>query len=503
MKMVRNGKVGLGKPNSKFRFRSFKNDEGGSMIVFSLFLFVLMLIVGGMAVDFMRFESRRSMMQGALDSAVLAAADLDQQGDPKTVVTDYLTKSQSGNCLSGEPGVESSSGYRKVEATCELVLDTIFLGYVGMDTLKARAASTAIEGVGEIEVSLVVDISGSMREEIPNAGGLTRIQSLRQASTSFVNTLLAPEFADKVSLSLIPYSEDVNIGPDLYGTLTTSAYSTSAGGTKTSAHTHSYCVNLPSTAFSTTAWNNSLTYTQVPHFQYNPEFNSNGNLINGITMPVCPEQSYEQIIPISQDKTKLNNAIAQFQPRAGTSIFLGLKWAVNLLDPSFRPNIDALPEGVVDAAFDGRPVDYGTTDNPSATIKYIVLMTDGQNDFSDRVKEEYYNDPNDVAHWANMNWWFFYNFRAGGGSFYNIGEFLHEDHYTPGTGDENMQNMCTAAKDEGIIIFGIAMGSTENGQTQMRACASSTGHYYETSGDELTAIFEAIAEQITDLRLTL
>ena len=68
-----------------------------------------------------------------------------------------------------------------------------------------------------------------------------------------------------------------------------------------------------------------------------------------------------------------------------------------------------------------------------------------------------------------------------------------------------MSNICKAAKDEGIIIFAVAMGEGDDiDSTAMSNCASSpSGHYFETSGDELVEIFEAIADQITDLRLTL
>ena len=148
--------------------RTFGKDEDGSVIIFTLFVLVLMLIVGGMAVDFMRFESRRSQMQGAIDAGVLAAADLDQQADPKAVVRDYLRKSQVGDCLTGEPIVVPSGRSRTVSATCQISMNTFFLRLIGINSLDAYANSSAIEGVGEVEVSLVLDISGSMDD--PNPG---------------------------------------------------------------------------------------------------------------------------------------------------------------------------------------------------------------------------------------------------------------------------------------------------------------------------------------------
>ena len=65
------------------RLRRFRRDEDGSMIIFTLFLILMMLMVGGMAVDLMRFETNRSRLQATLDRAVLAAADLDQKQRPE------------------------------------------------------------------------------------------------------------------------------------------------------------------------------------------------------------------------------------------------------------------------------------------------------------------------------------------------------------------------------------------------------------------------------------
>jgi Flp pilus assembly protein TadG len=81
-----------GSTSSFALFTRFRREEDGSIILFSLFLFVLMILIGGMAVDLMRFETRRVHVQNTLDSAMLAAADLDQDLDPEAVVRDYFAK---------------------------------------------------------------------------------------------------------------------------------------------------------------------------------------------------------------------------------------------------------------------------------------------------------------------------------------------------------------------------------------------------------------------------
>ena len=41
-------------------FKTLRRDEDGSIIIFSIMMFVLILWFGGMAVDLMRFETTRA-----------------------------------------------------------------------------------------------------------------------------------------------------------------------------------------------------------------------------------------------------------------------------------------------------------------------------------------------------------------------------------------------------------------------------------------------------------
>ncbi len=460
----------------------FRKDEAGGMAIFSMFIIVLMLIVAGMAVDFMRFESRRTIMQGAVDRAVLAAADLDQVRTPTEVVNDYVSKSQGGNCLSGEPEIVESANFRSVTANCELEMNTYFLKLLGIEEMTAVASATAVEGVGNVEVSLVLDISGSMSDSVPSLGK-TKMDVLEEAGIAFVDTLLQPEFEGRISVSLVPYTAHVNAGPELFDALGVER-----------KHGFSNCVVIPASDFSNVTMNVASGYTQGQHFK-----TSSGNTHS------CPVEEFEEIIPISQDAGALRTAISQFEPRSTTSIFLGLKWGAALLDPSFQSIYSSLPSSMKDSDFVGRPEAYGVNDNPSDTKKYIVVMTDGKNVGTRALYDWAYETPSMVAHWASgknpydmyrqeFNWnasryWAYY------------GQYL----YTTGEGNTLMSNICTAAKDKGVIIYAIAMGEGSSiDSSAMSSCASSPGsHYFETSGDELVAIFEAIADQITDLRLTL
>jgi hypothetical protein len=71
--------------------------------------------------------------------------------------------------------------------------------------------------------------------------------------------------------------------------------------------------------------------------------------------------------------------------------------------------------------------------------------------------------------------------------------------------DTLLQTNCTAARNAGIEIYGIAFNAPENGRTQIRNCSSSPkeNYYFNASnGDLLRAAFRAIATDISELRLT-
>ena len=157
----------------------FAREEDGVMVVLTIYMFLIMLLVAGIGVDMMRFEMERTRLQNTLDRAVLAAADLDQTLDPKDVVMDYFDKSGLGDRLTRDDvEVIKDVGYRNVKARARTTVNTQFMHMTGVDTMVAPASGAAEEEIDNFEVSLVLDISGSMRFG-------DRIGDLRPAARKF------------------------------------------------------------------------------------------------------------------------------------------------------------------------------------------------------------------------------------------------------------------------------------------------------------------------------
>ena len=224
--------------------RQFKQDEDGGLIVLTLLLLISMLVVGGMAVDFMRFESERTKLQSVSDRAVLAAANLNDARDPATTISEFFVAEGYGGTIVGEPEIDKNANGSTVKLNSRIDMNTYFLRFVGMDTLSAPASASAIQGTGNVEVSLILDISGSMGNWMqgpftqydadgtprldPDTGEIETVQGwqtrmffLQQAAKQFVSDLLLEDYQDRVSVNLIAYSQHVRLRDDLYLALNT------------------------------------------------------------------------------------------------------------------------------------------------------------------------------------------------------------------------------------------------------------------------------------------
>ncbi|MEM7520033.1 MAG: Tad domain-containing protein [Pseudomonadota bacterium] len=468
-------------------YRAFSREESGMVTVFALFMIFCMSLMAGIGLDMMRHETNRAQIQQVSDRAVLAAADLDQTLDPEAVVRDYFAKSGMSDFVSNV-NVDEGINYRTVTVEAETNMNTMFMDFLGRETLRVPALSTATERIEKVEISMVLDISGSM-------GWNNKMPNLRNAANVFLDTVLTEDNRGLISVSLAPYTAQTNAGPHIFDLLNVDQ-----------THDWSYCVDFEDTDFDTTAIYfgsplNPTPYEHMQHFDAGWGWPGWHNGEDTITNPGCPKQEFETVYAFSQDKQALKDRINQFQARANTAIHLGMKWGVALLDPEWRKFNAVLPTAAgVDPAFRNRPDDFRDPSNPTSmeTVKTIILMTDGENVHTQRIADRYYAQYSHWLHWSK----------------YPLNGYLNRyvysnDHwrwrytkYTPTQADGLLDRICDAAKDKGIIIWTIAFEAPPRGEEVMRDCASSQAHYFSVDGTEITDAFESIARSINKLRLT-
>ncbi|WP_321829098.1 TadE/TadG family protein [Thalassovita sp.] len=521
----------------------FGRDESGAVVIFSIFMFICMLMVGGVGIDLMRFERDRMALQNTLDRAVLAAADLDQTQPAEEVVRDYFDKAGVGAYLQSVT-VDEGIGYRSVSAKATSELDTYFLKLFDIDTMSAPASGQAEERIDGIEISLVLDVSGSM-------GSNQRLTRLRPAAKSFVDTVLASAQEGNVYISVVPYATQVGVGQNLL-----SKYNV------TNEHSYSHCVDFGDSDFNTTEILPTDPLQRSGHFD--PWYNYENPYLT-----VCSTNPDTQILPFSNDQNALHDYIDDLEALGATSIDVGMKWGAALLDPGTQPVLSQMiSEGSVSGDFEGRPHAY----NERTTLKVVVLMTDGENTtqyflndgFREGLSPVWYNSSRSVSGgrysvqqgsnfwWPHTQTW--EDHAYGNGTYeecewrrrngrwrwtcwdenesgtavqltypelwnrlsvnWNMNNNMGFDSYRyynwyddvtdsagSNTKDARTDAICTAAKDQGIVIFTVGFEAPDRGQNVLRACASSDSHHFDVDGLAIDDAFASIAASIRKLRL--
>ena len=328
-------------------------EDGGTVTIFSLFLVIVFAMVMGMAIDVMIAQYEQTRLQATADRAALAAADLDQSLGPREVVESYFeTAGLREHLQDVQLPDEGSSTTRRVKVVTSNDVRTSFMHLLDVDVLPVAGVAEARDAFDSVEISLVLDISGSMR--FATADGSPRIELLKPAASDFVERVLSQGNADKVTISLVPYAGQVNPGPRLFELL---------GGER--VHTASSCLEMTKDDFDDLRLP-SQSSLQVPHFM-------NWTIDRGfMDWGWCPSDA-TAILPLSSDADALKTAINAMRLHDGTGTTYAVKWGLALLDPSSRGTVATLrSEGIAGTHSDGRPRDY--EDN---VRKIVVLMTDG------------------------------------------------------------------------------------------------------------------------------
>lgn len=372
----------------------FARDENGAIVGFSIFIFLLIIMIGGIGIDVMRSEMKRTRMQHTLDRAILAAADLNQEQDPEDVVRDYFDKSGMTDYLLSVT-VNEGLNYRIVEATAMMEMNTDFMHLLGVDSVSVPASGKAEERIGGVEISLILDVSGSMNSN-------SRLTNLKVAAKDFVETMVDNTDDGKLSISIVPYATQVSVSQEVFAamnvTLGGPLDTDDPGIESVSDDTHAYsqCINFTSDDYDTTTLDPTIARTQTMHFD--PWYDDDGrddDPMSLVPLSVCAEDEDREVLVLSKSETDMKAFIDDLWGGGNTSIDVGMKWGTALLDGSTQPVIDHLiTEGIVSDDFSERPHLY--TDGES--LKVIVLMTDGQNTSQYYVEDDFRTGESNI-------WW--------------------------------------------------------------------------------------------------
>ncbi|MFN7222449.1 MAG: pilus assembly protein TadG-related protein [Paracoccaceae bacterium] len=525
---------------SRLSVERFAKDEDGHVIAFTLVMLTLMMMLAGIGVDVMQFETVRTRLQQTLDRATLAAASLTQELDSETVVRDYFAKAnltQSLKVVQFEKNMNSSV----VRAVAESEITPIFLNLYDLTDstkLMASGSSEAEQRINNIEIMMVLDVSGSM------AGA--KMTNLKTAASEFIDTVLDQDNEGRVSIGIVPYNGQVNL-PQYLQNMFTSVDDHGVANVN--------CFDLPAATYASLGLSRTLGLPVTAHADtYSTTGTGYVAPTNSTAIPTpgnrwCPVTTTNVVRAPTNDRTALKSHINNLQAMGATSINAGMKWGMALLDPSAASIIDGMiAAGQTPAAFGPRPFSY---EDPEA-MKIVVLMTDGEHFAEERVNDGYraglspiwrhtdglysvFQDRSGTTNdyylphtnawqstpyggnsavrqtwpqlWSNLRVsyvarQFFARPNGNSTTVFNNAMDMIRTRTPVATMDAQLQQVCGAAHARDVIVYGIAFEAPTHGQDQIEQCSSSPAHFFNASGLEIRTAFRSIATNISQLKLT-
>lgn len=543
----------------------FARNEDGTVLLFAIMIMLVMLMLAGMGVDIMRFETTRNELQQTLDRATLASASITQELDPEEVVRDYFEKAGIADKLTSVQ-VTSGLNFRTVRAEARANTNPIFLrlyNRTAVEQIEARGLSIAEQRITNVEIALVLDVSGSM------AG--SKLTNLKNAAKEFVRTVIEADGEGLISILIVPYNGQVNMTQEMQELF----------NQRTNDHNVSNvnCFDLPASAYTGLGLPTSTVMPVTGHVDtWSSTSTGSGYTSVSSSAPNpanrwCIQSDDNVILPPTNNIATLENHIDNLTAGGATSINAGMKWGMTLLDPGSRNIINAMVgAGRTPSRFNGRPYNY----RQDETMKVVVLMTDGEHFAEERLNDGYRTEDSPIyrasdgyysmfnanrvnsssstnlcnsrpywvphlGQWHSRAWngsspsssacysttnstsgatrqrwdqlwstvrmkwvaWQFYGRPNGNsGTAYNNALNMFRQQTPTNEMDDQLQGVCNRARDNDVIVYGIAFEAPSNGRAQIEACATTTSHYFNAQGLEIQSAFRAIASNISQLRLT-
>ncbi len=442
-------------------FRRYCLETGAAAAI--VFALMVPAVVGavGLSVDLARAYLAKERLSHALDAAALAAGSSTNLTGPELEAraTAFLNKNYS---LSAEGvlfdiQIEEVGGKLKMSASASL--DTLFMGLLGIEVVNVHASSEVTRSVGkDIELSLVLDISGSMAGQ--------RIVDLKEGAKALIDTVVqSNQSAHPYSkVALIPYSMAVNVG----STYASSVRGTITSGTSATPGRTNFTFTNPSGSSRTFAVSTCVTERTGDH-AFTDAAPSTSFLGRNYPSSANPCLG-SRIVPLTTNKTTLKSSIDSLVASGSTGGHIGVAWGWYMISPNFSYLWPAA----------SRPANYGT----EKLQKIVVLMTDGEYNSpycKGVIAKDATNGSGSVSDHINCN-------SPNGSSYYQA------------------EQLCEAMKQDNqieVYTIGFDIIDTQAAVDLMRNCATDLSHFYTpNNGTELKQAFQDIADKVKDLYIS-
>lgn len=473
--------------------RKFLPENAAVMPLFAISLLPILFLTA-MVIDITRVTLVNTQIAYACDAAAISAVRYNVNDMTANATKFFYANYKQGKYgVNVTPTITIAPDNSYVEVSVQAQSPALFAGVLGQNFLNVSGYSKVKRELASSQIALVLDVTGSMAFN-------GKIDGLRTAATNLVNTIFEDsDTLPNVAVSIVPYIATVNIGPQHTNWLS----SLSALSLFPTNNQWEGCVGAIDTG--TTADTDappSLTRKWPIYFAqstYGAAYstlrdndwglNANGTLRVYQTVPginVGPNRSCPPaLVPLTNVKQTLLNRIntftlANIRYGAGTFGNLGLVWGWNTISPRWT------------GLWDG-PVQ--PTDNNTSTLKSIVIVTDGENNWTDQPGYNPLGDP--IAY-------------AMGSATVSLSNRTRVNtlNVTSTSSmasliDSRVASLCTRIKDSGIQIFTVTFQvSSNNAKTLYRNCATKPEWAFQAdSSQELYDHFSTIASQLKKITI--
>jgi Mg-chelatase subunit ChlD len=467
---------------------SVRRDERGAVSIIFALSFLPVLAMSAAALDYGRAVSTRAKLQGALDSAVLAAArdsanlsDAQLSQRAREYVAANLGADAGGFSLDT---VNVTRAGKTISIDSQATVPTAMLGIIGINHIPVTGRAKSTWGDFNIEIALVLDNTGSMASsnkmvELKRAlcGDITCQNT--QPSSGFMKIMReAAGGPDRIKVGLVPFDTTARMPlsiqnavnaatptPTTYFAPATAGYCTSGWINNNASRVSFFRFanrDKDTEAGNYIGWNfvgtgcgtNGDPRATPANWQgcvWDRDVTTNRDITDGSidlndTASLHPavncRGNLARIRPLDDIWTNtpaLVSHLGTMQPSGNTNLTVGVSWGQAILTRA-EPFSEAAPP------------------NTPSLYRVMILLTDGDNTES--------------KHSSNQN-----------------------------TMDARSRAACASTKAQGITIYSIRV--IDGDAPLLRDCASTPGNYYEVStASQLTPVFQAIAAQIGNIRLT-
>lgn len=446
-------------------FRRFRRDQRGNvMMLFGLVLVPLMGVVG-VAIDYSRASNTRQALNAAIDSAALMAARDAQKltdGQLKTRIDAWIKDNLPPDVKSEYTGatVTIDRTARTIKIDANAVVPTTISNVIGVSQLPVGTNSQSTWGTNKIELALVLDNTGSMGQD-------NKMTNLKSASKSLLKIMKDASIeTDQIRVSIVPFNTQVRISRALkdepwirYGMTRSVTMSCDKNGKNCKAPSGA-AQSDPTISNCSVNYKGVMTCTETltKADWYKSEgciadrddggktanydvTDGEGTASNAQAYPAtwCGQSSLVEAMGLTSDWTALSNKIDTMTPVGNTNVTIGAVWGWATLSPA-APFTEAKPS------------------TEPQLKKYMILLTDGDN-----TQNRFTTSQSAI--------------------------------------DARTALACSGVKGAGISLYTIRV--IDGNATLLRNCATTPSMYYEVSAaSQLDPIFQAIAKEISAVRLT-